>query len=186
MSIQPARFLVCVLLWTLPSLAQSAEPVLPFKIPVNPAELPQHALIETTKGPFEIAFFAKEAPTTVRNFVYLAQKGFYDGLPFHRYIENFVVQGGDPLGNGKGGPGYTIPAEFSTIKHSRGTLGMARKPGEVNPERRASGSQFYICLTENRAKHLDGLYNVFAQVVRGMEAVSRLRKGDKILSVKFE
>ncbi len=187
MSIRLIHILLMLLIFLVsPCLAQGNDYVLPFRVPVDSATLPQYALIQTTKGAFEISFYTKEAPVTVRNFVYLAKKGFYDGLSFHRLVKNFVVQGGDPLGNGKGGPGYTIPAEFSNIKHSKGTLGMARKPGEINPERRASGSQFYICLTDKRARHLDGLYNIFAKVTRGMEAVLKLRKGDKILGVKFE
>ncbi|MCC6221130.1 MAG: peptidylprolyl isomerase [Deltaproteobacteria bacterium] len=132
----------------------------------------------------EIEFYREEAPITVRNFEYLGKKRFYENLTFHRYVPDFVIQGGDPQGNGKGGPGYGLPPEHSSVlKHRRGTLGMARLPSEVNPERLSNGSQFYICFS--LAPHLDGLYTVFAQVISGMENAEKLRQGDKILEVQF-
>lgn len=163
--------------------ADAGEDKLPFPVPKNPNNLPEFATVETTQGPFEIRFFREEAPITVANFEYLGKKGFYKGLSFHRYLPGFVIQGGDPLGNGKGGPGHSLPPEVSTIEHVRGTIGMARFPSETNPERKSNGSQFYICLS--RARHLDGLYSVFAEVIRGMDNVERLRIGDKILAVRF-
>ena len=160
-----------------------AEDKIPFK-PVNSAtELPSTALLETSKGPIEIAFYRNKAQLTVQNFKYLAQKKFYNDTMFHRFVPDYVIQGGDPEGTGKGGPGYTLPPEISEVKFERGTLAMARRPNEVNTERRSHSSQFYICLS--RAKHLDGHYTAFAQVINGMDVLSKLKKGDKIIQVKF-
>jgi len=163
------------------SVAQAEN--LPFPIPSDPRQLPESALIETTKGPIEIEFYREVAPITVSNFVWLAKKGFYDKIFFHLYKPNFIVQGGDPRGTGEGGPGYTLPAEFSNLKHELGTVGMAKKHNQVNPERRSNGSQFYISL--NRSKHLDGLYTVFGRVINGIENALRLRRGDRIISVRL-
>ncbi len=163
--------------------ARAADPVLPYPEPRSPAELPDTALVQTNKGDFEIEFYRETSPIAVRNFEYLTLKHFYDGIKIHRYEPDFVVQMGDPLGNGKGGPGYTIPPEFSKTKHERGTLGVARLPDQANPERRGSGSQFYI--TFGRAPHLDGLYTVFGKVVKGMEVVDQLRVGDSITSIRL-
>ncbi len=156
---------------------------LPFTLESDPLLLPETALIETSKGAFEISFYREAAPITVQNFEHLGRKGYFKGLTFHRYVPDFVIQGGDPLGNGKGGPGYTLPPEHSSLKHLRGTIGMARKADQVNTERQSNGSQFYICLSE--APHLDGLYTVFARVLSGMENVEKLRPGDKIIAVRF-
>ena len=130
------------------------------------------ATIETEKGTIVIDLHEDVAPKTVANFVKLANEGFYDGLTFHRVIPGFVAQGGDPKGDGSGGPGYTLEAEISDLSHEKGTVAMARKPDEVNPERRSSGSQFYICLAPQ--PHLDGQYTIFGQVTEGMETVLRL------------
>ena len=156
---------------------------LPFSPNVSPQDLPETALIETTKGPFEIKFFREDAPITVKNFEYLGRKGFYEGLLFRRYIPNFIIQAGDPLNTGEGGPGYTLPGEFSRVKHEKGSVGMARLPNPVNSERRSNGSQFYITL--DRAPHLDGFYTIFGQVVNGMDIVTKLRPEDKIVKVRF-
>ena len=112
-------------------------------------------------GEIRLEFFPQDAPKTVDNFVTLARKGFYDNLTFHRVVPGFVVQGGDPKGNGTGGPGYTIPAEFNAQKHV--------------------GSQFYI--TYGAQPHLDGSYTVFGRVVAGMEHVDGIRQGDRMTSV---
>jgi len=154
-----------------PRVASGDDFKLPFSHPEDYRSLPQTALIETTKGPVEIGFYRKKAPVTVKNFEYLAKKGFYKELSFHLYMEDFIIQGGDPQGTGKGGPGHTLPPELSQVPHLEGTIGMAKKPNPVNPERRSNGSQFYICL--NRAKHLDGLYTVFAKVINGIENVRK-------------
>lgn len=161
-----------------------AEDKLPFDEPKDPNALPEYATVETNKGSFKIKFYRDVAPITVANFLYLGKKGFYNNLLFHRYVPGFVIQGGDPQGNGKGGPGWTLPPEYSQIPHRVGSVGMARRPSPINPERRSNGSQFYICLTESR--HLDGLYTVFGEVVEGMDNVRKLRQGDSIVGVTFE
>ena len=127
-------------------------------------------------GEIRIEFFAEDAPKTVENFVTLAKKGFYNGLNFHRVVPDFVVQGGCPKGNGTGGPGYTIKAEFNKQKHVRGSVAMARSQ---HPD--SAGSQFYICY--GSTPHLDGQYTVFGKVVSGMELVDRIKQGDKMTSV---
>jgi len=110
--------------------------------------------------------------------VLLAKKGFYNKLTFHRVEPGFVVQGGDPKGNGTGGPGYTIKAEFNAHKHVRGTVAMARS---TDPD--SAGSQFYICL--GPASFLDGKYTVFGLVTKGMDVVDGIRIGDRMKSVKI-
>jgi len=127
-------------------------------------------------GEIRLEFYPEDAPKTVENFVTLAKKGFYNGLNFHRVVPDFVVQGGCPKGNGTGGPGYTIKAEFNKQKHVRGTLAMARSQ---DPD--SAGSQFYICY--GNTPHLDGQYTVFGKVVSGMEHVDRIKQGDKMTSV---
>lgn len=141
--------------------------------------LKQTATITLEKGgTIEIEFYPQDAPDTVMNFITLAKKGFYDGLTFHRVEPGFVVQGGDPRGNGTGGPGYTVKAEFNKQKHLRGTVAMARAQ---DPD--SAGSQFYICL--NPAPFLDGKYTVFGRVVSGMEVVDGIKVGDKMKSVRI-
>ena len=124
----------------------------------------------------KIEFYPADAPKTVENFVTLAKNGFYDGLTFHRVVPDFVVQGGDPKGNGTGGPGYTIKAEFNKQKHVRGTVAMARSQ---DPD--SAGSQFYICY--GNTPHLDGQYTVFGKVTSGMEHVDRIKQGDRMKRV---
>ncbi len=137
----------------------------------------QTAVLTLEKGgEIRMEFFPQDAPKTVENFVTLAKKGFYDGLTFHRVVPDFVVQGGDPKGNGTGGPGYTIKAEFNKQKHVRGAVAMARSQ---HPD--SAGSQFYICY--GSTPHLDGSYTVFAQVVSGMEHVDRIKQGDRMTAV---
>jgi peptidyl-prolyl cis-trans isomerase B (cyclophilin B) len=137
----------------------------------------QSAVITLANGQqIRIEFFAEDAPKTVENFVTLARKGFYDGLTFHRVVPDFVVQGGCPKGNGTGGPGYTIKAEFNKQKHVRGSVAMARSQ---HPD--SAGSQFYI--TYGATPHLDGNYTVFGKVVEGMEHVDRIKQGDRMTSV---
>jgi peptidyl-prolyl cis-trans isomerase B (cyclophilin B) len=127
-------------------------------------------------GEIRLEFYPEDAPKTVENFVTLAKKGFYNGLNFHRVVADFVVQGGCPKGDGTGGPGYQIKAEFNKQKHLRGTLAMARSQ---SPD--SAGSQFYICY--GATPHLDGQYTVFGRVVSGMEHVDRIKQGDKMTSV---
>jgi peptidylprolyl isomerase/peptidyl-prolyl cis-trans isomerase B (cyclophilin B) len=129
-------------------------------------------------GEIRLEFFPQDAPKTVDNFVTLARKGFYNGLTFHRVVPGFVVQGGDPKGNGTGGPGYSIPAEFNAQKHVRGSLAMARSQ---DPD--SAGCQFYI--TYGAQPHLDGSYTVFGWVASGMEVADQLRPGDVIERVEI-
>lgn len=133
-----------------------------------------YAMVEMEKGgTIKIELYPDVAPKTVENFVTLAGKGFYDGLTFHRVVPGFVVQGGDPSGNGTGGPGYTIKAEFGKKPHVRGTVAMARSQ---DPD--SAGSQFYICFQPT--PHLDGKYTVFGQVTDGMDLVDKIQVGDKM------
>ncbi|KIH78215.1 hypothetical protein GFER_03010 [Geoalkalibacter ferrihydriticus DSM 17813] len=142
-----------------------------------PASAGEIAVINTDRGDIHIELYADKAPKTVANFRKLVEEGFYDGLSFHRVVPGFVVQGGDPLGNGTGGPGYDLPAEIhASLKHRSGAVATARKGDRVNPERRSSGSQFYICLGPQ--PHLDGDYTIFGQVVEGMDVVEKIQAGD--------
>jgi peptidyl-prolyl cis-trans isomerase B (cyclophilin B) len=139
----------------------------------------QTAVITLDKGgEIRIEFFPADAPKTVENFVTLAKKGFYDNLTFHRVVPGFVVQGGDPKGNGTGGPGYNIKAEFNKNKHVRGSVAMARSS---DPD--SAGSQFYI--TYGPQPHLDGSYTVFGKVVAGMELVDQIHQGDRMKTMKI-
>ena len=130
------------------------------------------AVFETNHGTFEIELFEDKAPSTVKNFIDLAEKGFYDGLIFHRVIDGFMIQGGDPNGMGTGGPGYTIPDEFhKDLKHdSEGVLSMA------NAGPNTGGSQFFITLAAT--PWLDGHHSVFGKVVKGMDVVREIGKVD--------
>ena len=128
------------------------------------------AVFETSKGNFEIELFADKAPKTAQNFINLVKKGFYDGLIFHRVIDSFMIQGGDPQGTGIGGPGYTIPDEFhKDLKHdSEGILSMA------NAGPNTGGSQFFITLA--KTPWLDGHHAVFGKVIQGMDVVKKIGK----------
>jgi len=134
------------------------------------------ATIVTDKGNI-VAELYQDTPLSVNNFVTLAEDGFYDGLTFHRVEAGFVIQGGDPAGDGSGGPGYTIPAEINH-QHMKGALAWARTSDDVNPERRSSGSQFYITL--DKTAFLDGAYSVFGNVIEGMDVAEKIAVGDKI------
>jgi len=150
----------------------------------GPALAADFAVVTTQYGDIRIELYADKAPKTVANFVKLASEGFYDGLTFHRVIPGFVVQGGDPKGTGTGGPGYTIEAEIHpALKHVSGAVATARLGDQVNPQKRSSGSQFYICLAPQ--PHLDGEYTVFGQVVEGMDNVMKIRKGDRMEKVRI-
>jgi peptidyl-prolyl cis-trans isomerase B (cyclophilin B) len=135
------------------------------------------AIMETEKGTINLELFDDAAPNTVQNFVELSEKGFYDGLTFHRVIDNFMIQGGCPKGTGTGGPGYQIKCEINPNKHLAGTLSMA------HAGRDTGGSQFFIC--HEPQPHLDGMHTTFGQT-QDMDIVNAIRKGDKILSVKIE
>ena len=135
------------------------------------------AIMETEKGTINLLLFDADAPNTVKNFVDLAEKGFYDGLTFHRVIPNFMIQGGCPKGNGTGGPGYKIKCEINSNKHLAGTLSMA------HAGRDTGGSQFFIC--HSPQSHLDGVHTTFGKT-EDMSVVNAIRQGDKIISLKIE
>jgi len=136
-------------------------------------------VIETDHGTIEIEFYPTDAPKTVERISQLASEGFYDGLTFHRVVPSFVVQGGDPKGNGTGGSGRNIPAEFNSRPHVEGTVAMARAS-----DPNSADSQFYIAL--GRLESLDRNYTVFGQVVSGMDAVKKIRQGDKMKKVTLK
>ncbi len=135
--------------------------------------------METTKGTIKFRFYTKDAPNTVARFVQLIQSNFYNGLTFHRYVEGFVIQGGDPNGTGMGGSGQKLKAEFNGRKHVLGTVAMARSQ---DPD--SADSQFYIVLAP--APHLDGQYTAFGQVSEGLDVVQALRVGDKMTKVTVQ
>jgi len=133
---------------------------------------PYYATIETDRGDIELEFYPQHAPKTVNNFVFLAQEGFYDGVTFHRVISDFMVQGGDPTGSGRGGPGYRFEDEFkgNPLKHETGVISMANAGPNTN------GSQFFI--THAPQPHLDGRHTVFGKVIEGQDVVDAIRQGD--------
>lgn len=133
----------------------------------------------TDKGTMWIEFYEEDAPNTVKNFTDLAEKGFYDGLTFHRVITDFVIQGGCPEGTGRGGPGYQIPCELSGGNqfHDRGVLSMA------HAGRNTGGSQFFICHNRRNTAHLDRNHTCFGKVVDGLDVIDAIRQGDKIQKI---
>ena len=133
--------------------------------------------METLRGTIVLELYPEFAPETVNNFVFLANEGFYDGVTFHRVINDFMIQGGDPTGSGRGGPGYKFGDEFdgNPLKHETGVISMANAGPNTN------GSQFFI--THGPQPHLDGRHTVFGRVIDGMDVVYAIRQGDKILSV---
>ena len=137
------------------------------------------ARVATKHGDIVFEFYPTYAPGTVAAFIKLARSGFYDGLTFHRVEPGFVIQGGCPNGDGMGGPGYNLKAEFNDKPHVLGTVAMARA---ASPN--SAGSQFYICLGD--ARFLDKQYTVFGQVTGGIEAVKAVRVGDKMDKITIE
>lgn len=137
------------------------------------------ARISTPKGEMVFSFYPDEAPQHCAAFIKLAEAGFYDGTAFHRVEPGFVIQGGDPQGDGTGGPGYNLKAEFNERPHVRGTVAMARAS---SPD--SAGSQFYICLDD--ARFLDKQYTVFGQLTDGFETLDAIRRGDKMNKVSIE
>jgi peptidylprolyl isomerase len=134
--------------------------------------------METIRGVVRMELYKSAAPFTVMSFLKLAtQRAFYRGLVFHRVVPNFVVQGGDPRGDGWGGPGYSIRSEFSTRTYETGSLGIASSGKDTE------GSQFFI--TQSPQPHLDGRYTNFGRVVSGMDAVDKIRVDDHIFDVKI-
>ncbi len=136
------------------------------------------ATIETEKGTIELELYPQHAPKTVNSFAFLAGEGFYDGVSFHRVISNFMIQGGDPTGSGRGGPGYRFEDEVrgNPLKHEAGVISMANAGPNTN------GSQFFI--THSPQPHLDGRHTVFGKVVKGQSVVNAIRQGDRILKVE--
>jgi len=142
----------------------------------DPNEL--YAVIETNRGTMEFLLYRQVAPITVTNFVNLATRGFYDGLGFHRVISDFMAQGGDPLGNGSGGPGYEFEDEIRLRLNQMGILAMANSGPDTN------GSQFFI--THLATPHLNGLHTVFGLIHSGKDVIRQIRIGDTITSITIE
>jgi len=142
--------------------------------------LPTKIKIQTNRGDMLAEFFNDDAINTVKNFVTLAQLAYYDGLTFHRVVDKFVIQGGDPTGTGSGGTGYAIPCETRghRQKHQVGGFSMA------HAGRDTGGSQFFICLSQENTKHLDGKHTVFGQVPDGIDVVPQIQQGDKMIKVE--
>jgi len=139
------------------------------------------AIITTERGVMTVAFYEKDAPNTVKNFIDLAEKGFYNGLTFHRVIPDFVIQGGCPNGTGAGGPGYKINCELDGENqyHDRGVLSMA------HAGRNTGGSQFFICHSRKNTAHLDRNHTCFGRVVEGLEVIDAIRQGDVIEKIEI-
>ena len=135
------------------------------------------ATIHTSRGQIRVELFPKDAPITVDSFITLARKGFFNNLTFHRVVPNFVIQGGDPRGDGEGGPGYQIRCELKPRSFNRGAVGMALSGKDTG------GSQFFI--THSPQPHLDGGYTIFGQVISGMQVVDRISAGDLINKVEI-
>lgn len=137
------------------------------------------AEIHTKRGVMKIEFFEEDAPKTIQNFIDLAEKGYYDGLTFHRVIPDFVIQGGCPKGDGSGGPGYHIDCELDGDNqyHDRGVLSMA------HAGRNTGGSQFFICHSRNNTAHLDRNHTVFGKVVDGLDVIDKIREDDEMEKV---
>jgi len=139
------------------------------------------AIIKTDKGDMTLELYEKDAPKTVENFTTLINKGFYNGLTFHRVLQDFVIQGGCPDGTGAGGPGYAIDCELDGDNqyHDRGVLSMA------HAGRNTGGSQFFICHSRNNTAHLDGNHTCFGKVVEGLDVIDDIREGDKMISLEL-
>jgi len=150
--------------------AAPVDPKAPYKsVTFAKGEKPR-IVMETTQGRIVLELWPEVAPKHCQSFVYLTEKGFFDSLTFHRIVPSFVIQGGDPKGNGTGGPGYNVPAEFSeTLLHEDGILSMARAQ-----DPNSAGSQFFICL--GRLASLDKKYTIFGKVVEGLDVVHKIEK----------
>jgi len=141
----------------------------------------KNAIIHTEKGDMKVEFYHDDAPNTVENFISLIEKGFYNGLTFHRVLPDFVIQGGCPDGTGAGGPGYSIDCELAGGNqfHDRGVLSMA------HAGRNTGGSQFFICHSRNNTSHLDRNHTCFGKVVEGLEVIDAIAGGDLINSIEI-
>jgi cyclophilin family peptidyl-prolyl cis-trans isomerase len=156
--------------------ARNAQPA---SYPPDFAQPPREkgAVLHTTAGDIEWVFYREEAPQTVKNFIRLAERRYFDGLAVHRVVPNFVIQDGDPTGTGSGGPGYTIRCEYNRLRYEPGMVGMALSGKDTG------GSQWFI--THSPQPHLNGRYTIFARVVRGMDVVSRIVQGDRVTKVEI-
>ena len=141
----------------------------------------KNAIIHTEKGDMKVEFYHDDAPKTVENFISLSEKGFYNGLTFHRVLPDFVIQGGCPDGTGAGGPGYSIDCELAGGNqfHDRGVLSMA------HAGRNTGGSQFFVCHSRNNTSHLDRNHTCFGKVVEGLEVIDAIAGGDLIKSIEI-
>jgi peptidyl-prolyl cis-trans isomerase B (cyclophilin B) len=150
----------------------------PPEMQIDPAKK-YKAVIETSRGVIEVDLYPQHAPKTVNNFVFLAKAGFYDDVSFHRVIKNFMIQGGDPTGTGRGGPGYKFEDELkgNPLKHETGVISMANSGPNTN------GSQFFI--THSPQPHLNGRHTVFGKVLSGQDVVDAIQQGDKMLRVEI-
>lgn len=136
-------------------------------------------VLQTSQGVIKFKFYPQDAPNTVNRIIELIQQGFYNGLSFHRVVPGFVIQGGDPKGDGTGGSGQKLKAEFNQRRHIEGTVAMARA---ADPD--SADSQFYVSLGTH--PHLDRSYTIFGQVIEGMDVAKRIKVGDKIVSVQIQ
>jgi peptidyl-prolyl cis-trans isomerase B (cyclophilin B) len=171
--------ILTLLLLEVPGYAE-ADP--PFKLPPRSELLKiKSGAIVTKKGRIIFELFPADAPWHVANFKHLADKGFYRGTTFHLIYPGYVIQGGGPIGNPTGGPGYTLPAEFNSRHHEVGTLGMARLPDDMNPGRESNGSQFHIVIGDS--PHMNGSYTIFGKIVQGQDVVNAIERGDVIEDV---
>jgi peptidyl-prolyl cis-trans isomerase B (cyclophilin B) len=150
----------------------------PPEMKIDPAKT-YKAVMETSRGVIELDLYPQHAPKTVNNFVFLAREGFYNDISFHRVISDFVIQGGDPTGTGRGGPGYKFEDELkgNPLKHETGVMSMANSGPNTN------GSQFFI--THSPQPHLDGRHTVFGKVVSGQDVVDAIQQGDMMLTVQI-
>ncbi len=169
-----------ILILSMLLMASSNCLAIPFELPPR-EELTKlrSATIITSKGNLNFELFPDESPWHVANFKYLADKGFYRGKTFHIQIDDFIIQAGannDPRFT------YFLPPEFSSQHHSFGTLGMARAPDDLNPQRNSSATQFHLLLSD--AKRMDGHYTVFGRLIGGEEILHKLKRGDRILDLK--
>ena len=170
------RFLASLLIGTLALVGCSSKSTVNDEVRTPPKELPIATIVVKDFGIIEAELYPHIAPNTVNNFISLANSGFYDGLTFHRVIKDFMIQGGDPEGNGTGGPGYSIAGEFSSngyeandLKHIDGVLSMARARSNDS-----AGSQFFIMVGE--FNNLDGQYAAFGKVISGLDIVKNISK----------
>ena len=170
-----AVIIIVVIIATMPEKPKTYSE--PLSMTINTSKQ-YTATIETEKGNLVLELFASDVPMTVNNFVFLARDGFYDGLTFHRVVPGFVVQGGCPIGDGTGGPGYRFDDEITEHTHVAGALSMANSGPNTN------GSQFFITYTPQH--HLNGDHSVFGQLVEGMDVLERIEQGDVMIRITIE